>query len=80
MVVRQLTSRLVARLIICTLVCSSVAWLGCSSEVGSVPESKSASSPLVQKDRDDAAPTNWKQGAAPKSIKAKVLGIKKPTE
>jgi hypothetical protein len=73
---RDFASRSLVRLAICLAIGSSVTWLGCSSEVGTVPSAKKASSEYLAKEAEKEAAK--KAGPAPKSIKGKLFNPEAP--
>ena len=73
------SSRLVVKIPILFFFAATVTWFGCSSDFGTATETPRPSSPFIEKDAPDAPKTHG-NGAAPKSIKGRVLNKKAAEE
>lgn len=79
--IREETARMVSKILLCLAVVCGLLMVGCSSEVGSAPSSKSQLREVLAKEVEKTSGTA--KGArsnnpVPKSIKSKLLNVKEP--
>jgi hypothetical protein len=79
--IREETARIVSKILLCLAVASGLLVVGCSSEVGTTPSSKSQLREVLAKELEKTSGTakgSRSNNPAPKSIKSRLLNVKEP--